>query len=188
MTTRQGTKLRNAFENNMSTDIKLSKAQISKIIQSGWFLGSLWSKLTGPLMKVAVPLAKNILAPLGITASASVIDAGIQKKIHGSGTTNLIILYDELNDIMKIVQALEDSAILLRGVTKAIKMMQEEVFLSMLMGTLGASLLGNLLSVRGIVRAWYGAKRVGYGLKKSDSTLSFNKLWHSKILWKWAKS
>ena len=104
-------------------------------------------------MKVAVPLAKNILAPLGITASASVIDAGIQKKIHGSGTTNLIILYDELNDIMKIVQALEDSAILLRGVTKAIKMMQEEVFLSMLMGTLGASLLGNLLSVRGIVRA-----------------------------------
>ena len=56
------------------------------------------------------------------------------------------------------------------------------------MGTLGASLLGNLLSVRGIVRAWYGTKRVGYGLKKSDSTLSFNKLWHSKILWKWAKS
>ena len=121
LTTRQGTKLRNAFENNMSTDIKLSKAQISKIIQSGGFLGSLLSKLAGPLMKVAVPLAKNILAPLGITASASVIDAGIQKKIHGSGTTNLIILYDKLNDIMKIVQALEDSGILLKGVTKAIK-------------------------------------------------------------------
>ena len=119
--TRQKPKLINAFNNNMSTDVKLSKAQISKIIRSGGFLGSLLSKLAGPLMKVAVPLAKNILAPLGITASASVIDAGIQKKIHGSGTTNLIILYDELNDIMKIVQALEDSGILLKGVTKAIK-------------------------------------------------------------------
>ena len=64
----------------MSIDIKLSKAQITKIIQSGGFLGSLLSKLAGPLMKVAVPLAKNILAPLGITAAASAIDAGIQKK------------------------------------------------------------------------------------------------------------
>ena len=68
------------FNNNMSTDLKLCKAQISKIIQSGGFLGSLLSKLAGPLMKVAVPLAKNILAPLGITAAASAIDAGIQKK------------------------------------------------------------------------------------------------------------
>ena len=91
LTTRQKTKLRNAFNNNMQTDIKLSKAQISKIIQSGGFLGSLLSKLAGPLMKVAVPLAKNILAPLGITAPASAINAGIQKKIHGSGTTTLII-------------------------------------------------------------------------------------------------
>ena len=80
LTTRQKTKLRNAFNNNMSTDIKLSKAQITKIIQSGGFLGSLLSKLAGPLMKVAVPLVKNILAPLGITAAASAIDAGIQKK------------------------------------------------------------------------------------------------------------
>ena len=79
LTTRQKTKLRNTL-NNMSTDIKLSKAQITKIIQSGQFLGSLLSKLAGPLMKVAVPLAKNILAPLGITAAASAIDAGIQKK------------------------------------------------------------------------------------------------------------
>ena len=78
LTTRQKTKLRNAF-NNMLTDIKLSKTQISKIIQSGGFLGSL-SKLAGPLMKIAVPLVKNILAPLGKTAAASVIDAGIQKK------------------------------------------------------------------------------------------------------------
>ena len=78
LNTRQKTKLRTAFENNMSTDIKLSKAEISKIIQSGGFLGSLLSKSAGPLMKVAVPLAKNILAPSGITAAASAIDAGIQ--------------------------------------------------------------------------------------------------------------
>ena len=80
LTTRQKTKLRNAFNNNMSIDLKLSKAPISKIIQSGGFLGSLLSKLAGPLMKVAIPLAKNVLAPLGITAAASAIDAGIQKK------------------------------------------------------------------------------------------------------------
>ena len=80
LTTRQKTKLGNAFNNNMSTDIKLPKFQISKIIQSGGFLGSLLSKLAGPLMKVVVPLTKNILAPLGITAAASAIDAGIQKK------------------------------------------------------------------------------------------------------------
>ena len=79
LTTRQKTKLRNAFNNNMSTDLKLSKAQISKIIQSGGFLGSLLSKLAGPLMKVAILLAKKVLVPLGITATASAIDAGIQK-------------------------------------------------------------------------------------------------------------
>ena len=114
LATRQKTKLRNSFNNNMSTDLKLSKAQISKIIQSGGFLGSLLSKLAGPLMKVAIPLAKSVLAPLGITAAAPAIDAGIQKKIHGSGTTTLIISNEEMNDIMKIVQALEDSNILLK--------------------------------------------------------------------------
>ena len=97
LTTRQKTKLRNAFNNNMTTDFKLSKAQISKIIQSGGFLGSLLSKLAGPLMKVAISLAKNVLAPLGITAAASAIDAGILK-IHGSGTTTLIILNEGMNN------------------------------------------------------------------------------------------
>ena len=80
LTTRQKTKLRNAFNNNMSTDLKLSKAQISKIIQSGGFVGSLLSKLAGLLMKIGIPLAKDVLAPLEITAAASAIDAGIQKK------------------------------------------------------------------------------------------------------------
>ena len=122
LTTRQKTKLRNPFNNNMSTDlIKLLKAQISKITQSGGFLGSLLSKLASPVMKVAIPLATNVLAPLGITATASAIDAGIQKKIQGSGTTTLIISNKNLNDIMKIVQALKDSNILLKGVTKRIK-------------------------------------------------------------------
>ena len=80
LTTRQKAKLRNAFNNNMSTDLKFSEAQISKIIHSGGILGSLLSKLAGPLMKVAIPLAKNVLATLGITAAASAIDVGIQKK------------------------------------------------------------------------------------------------------------
>ena len=91
----------------MSTNVKLSKAQISKMIQSGGFLGSLLSKIAGPLMKVAVPLAQYILAPLVLKAAASAIDARIQKKIHGSGTTTLLISNKEMNDIMKIVKALK---------------------------------------------------------------------------------
>ena len=126
LTARQKTKLRNAFNDNMSTDLKLSKAQTSKIIQYVGFLGFLLSKLPGLLMKVATPLAKNVMAPLGITAAASAIDTGIQKKIHGSGTTTLIISNEEMNDIMKIVQALEDSNILLKGVTKTIKNLTKE--------------------------------------------------------------
>ena len=105
----------------MSTDIKLSRVQISKIIQSGGSLGSLLSKSVGLLMKVAVPLVKNILAPLGFTAVASATDAGNQMKVHSSGTTTLINLIEEMNDVMKTVQAIEDSNILLKGFTKTIK-------------------------------------------------------------------
>ena len=108
----------------MSTDLKLSKAQITKIIKSGGFLGSLLSKLAGPLMKVAGPLAKNILAPLGITA-ASVIDAGVHKKIHGSGITTLIVSNEEINNIIKIVQTLEDPNISLKGSLKQLKTKQK---------------------------------------------------------------
>ena len=159
LTTRQTTKLRSAIEYNISTGIKLSKSQISKIIQSGGFLSSLLSKLAGLFTKVAVPLAKNIFAPLGITAAASVIAAGSQKKIHGSGTTTLIISNEEMNDIMKIVQALEDSNIILKGITKTIKNeTKEQGFLGMLLGTLGASLLGNMLTGKGILRSGYGNK------------------------------
>ena len=113
----------------MSTDIKLSKAQISKISQSGGVLGPLLSKLAGPFMKVAVPLVKIF-----------------QEKIHGSGKTTLTISNEEMNDILKIVRSLEDSNILLKGVTKTIKnetKKQKGELLGMVLGTLGASLLGN---------------------------------------------
>ena len=118
MKTRQKTKLKKAIENNMSTDIKLPKTQISKVIQSGGFLGTL-NEIASPLKKVAVPFPKIILAPLGIMAAASAIDAGIQKKIHG--TIRLIISNEEMNGMMKIVQILEDSNILLKFITKTIE-------------------------------------------------------------------
>ena len=113
-------------------------------------------------MEVVAPLAKKIVAPLGIGDAASAIDARVQKKIHGSGTTTLIVSNEEINDIMKLVQALENFNILLKGVTKTIKneaKEQKEGFLSMLLGTLGASLLGSLLTGKGNVRAGNGNKK-----------------------------
>ena len=107
-------------------------------------------------MKVAIPLAKSVLAPLGTTTAASTIVAGIPEKIHGSGNTTLIISNEEMNDMTKTIQALEDSNILLKRVTKTIKNEtkgQKWGFLSML---LGAILLGNLLTGKGIVRAGSG--------------------------------
>ena len=105
LTTRQNTKLRNALNSNSATDIKLSKAQTKKLIQSEVFLGKLLSKLAGPLMKVAMPLAKNVLAPLGLAASMSAIDGSIQKKINGSGI-KLIIEEEDMQDIIKIIKEL----------------------------------------------------------------------------------
>ena len=122
-------------------------------------------------MKVAIPSAKNVLAPLRITAAVSEVDAGNQRKIHGSGITTLIISNEEMNDIMKIVQALEDSNILLKGVTKTIKNETKEQkggFLIMLLGTLGASLLGNLLAEKGIVRASSGNEK-GKGIVRAGT-------------------
>ena len=168
LTTRQNTKLCNAINNNSAINIKLSKAQIKKIIQSGGFLGKLLSKLAGPLMKVAMPLAKNALAPLGLTAAISAIDGSIQKKIHGSGV-KLIIEEEDMQDIIKIIKELENSDILLKGVSKTIENEIKEQrggFLSMLLGTLGASLLGNLLTGKGIMRAADGIVRAGEGSKK----------------------
>ena len=80
LTNRQVANIRKAFAKNTSTDIKLSKAQLSKMIQSGGFLGNLLGKLAVPLMKVAMPLAKNVLAPLGISAAMSATDGSIKKR------------------------------------------------------------------------------------------------------------
>ena len=110
-------------------------------------------------MKVAIPLAKNVLAPLGLTAAMSAIDGSIQKNIHGS-EVKLIIEQEDMNDIMKIIETLENSGIFLKGVTKTIENETKEQrggFLVMLLGTLGASLLGNLLTLES--RRWNSKSR-----------------------------
>ena len=143
-------------------------------MQSGGFLG----RLLGPLLKTGVPLMKNvikplakiILIPLGLTAAASAADAGIHKKILGSGrrhssssashnNTVLIISNDEIQDIVKIVKSLEGSGLLFKRVSETIQNEAKEQkggFLSMLLGALGASLLGNILAGKGINRAGEG--------------------------------
>ena len=119
-------------------------------------------------MKVAMPLAKNVLALLGLTAAMSAIDGSVQKKIRSDGI-KLIIEQEYMNDIIKFFEALENSGILLKGVTKKIENETKEQrggFLSMLLGTLGASLLGNLLSGKGLAHAGEGIVRAGEGVKK----------------------
>ena len=114
LTNRQVANLRKAFANYLSTDIKLSKTQLSKMIQLGGFLG----KLLGPLLKTGLPLMKSVIQPLaesalislGLTAAASAADAGIHKEILGSGhNKTLMISNDEMKDILKIVKSLEDN-------------------------------------------------------------------------------
>ena len=135
LTNRQVANLRKAFANYLSTDIKLSKTQISKMIQSGGFFG----RLLGPLLKTGIPLMKNgikplaksVLISLGLTAAASAADAGIHKKILRSGhhpsdsgldnNTILIISNDEMKDIIELVTSLEDSSLLPEGVNEAIQ-------------------------------------------------------------------
>ena len=179
LTTRQNTKLRNTINNNSAIDIKLSKAQIKKLIKSGGFLGKLLSKLAGPLMKVAMPLAKNVLASLRLTAAISAIDGSIQKKIHGSGV-KLTIEEEDMQDITKIIKELENSDTLLKGVSKTIENEIKEQrggFLSMLLGTLGASLLGNLLTGKGIMRAGDGIVRADEGsTKKTKFGITFSSI------------
>ena len=166
LTNRQVANICKAFANHSSIDIKLSKTQLSKMIQSGGFLGNLLGKLAGPLMKVAMPLAKNVLAPLGISSAMSAIDGSIKKKMFGSGTTTLVISNDEMDNILKIVKSLEDFGLLLKGVSETIQHEAKEQrggFLSMLLGTLGTSLLVDILSKglsgKGVIRAGEGTIR-----------------------------
>ena len=157
------------------------------MIPSGRFLG----RLLGPLLTTGLPLIKNVvkllaksvLIPSGLTALASAAEAGIHKKILGSGNNNntiLIISNDEMKDIIKIVKSLEDSGLLFKGVSETIQneaKEQKRGFLNMLLGTLGASLLGNVLAgkeviakrqSRGINTAGEGVIRAGYGNKRQD--------------------
>ena len=125
LTNRQVSNLRKAFADKSSTDINLSKTQLSKMIQSGGFLG----RLLGPLLKTGLPLIKNVikplaksfLIPLGLAAAASAADARMHKKILGSETTTPIISNDEMEDIIRIVRSLEDFGLLLKGVSKTIQ-------------------------------------------------------------------
>ena len=130
LTDRQLANLHKSFSNHSSADIKLSKTQLSKMIQSGGFLG----RLLGPLLKTGLPLIKNVikplaksvLIPLGLTIAGSAADAGVHKKILGSGhnnnnTTLIISIEYELEDIIRIVTSLEDSSLLLKGVTETVQ-------------------------------------------------------------------
>ena len=166
VTNTQVWRLRKSFTNNSSAKIKLSKTQLYQIVQPRGFLG----RLLGPLIKtelpwnVLKPLAKSVLIPLGLTAAASATDAAIQKKIHGSGTTKLIILNEEMGDIMNIIKSLENSGLLIEVVSETIQKeakKQKWRFFSMLLGTLGASLLRNLLTNKGKIRAGEGTIRAG---------------------------
>ena len=175
LTKRQVPNLCKVFTEKSSTDVKLSKTQISKIIQPGEFL----DKLLGPLLKTGLPLMKNLIKPLAesvliplvLTASASAADVGMHKTFLGSGTTTLMILNDEMKDVIKIVKSLKDSDLLLEGVSKTIQNEAKEQkggYFSMLLGTLGASLLRNISVGQGINRAGEGVIRAGYGNKRQN--------------------
>ena len=170
LTNRQVANLRKAFANHTSSDIKLPKAQLTKM-KKGVFL-----RFLAPLLRSGLPLLKSVIKPLGmlgLTAAASATDAKINKKILGSGNhTTLIISNDDLNNVLQVIKSLENSSILLDGITETVKNEVKEQkggFLSMLLGTLGASLLGDLLtkslSGRGVIRAGKGTIRPGYGSK-----------------------
>ena len=144
LTNRQVANLREVFSNHKSTDIKLSKTQLTKMQKGGFLI------FLAPLLKSGLPLLKRVIKPLcmlGLTAAASATDAAINKKILGSGNlTTLVSSNDDMRDLLKIVKSLES------------------------LGTLGTSLLGDLLtknlSGRGVIRAGEGTIRADYGSKK----------------------
>ena len=118
------------------------------------------------LMKnVLIPLAKNVLLLLGLTAAASATDEAIQKKLFGFGTTSLIISKEEMEDIVKIVKLLEEPDLLIKEVSKTIKneaKQQKGEFLAMLLSTLAPSLLGSALSGKRVISAGEGTIRADH--------------------------
>ena len=166
LTNTQVSKLRKDFENNSSANIKLSKTQLYKIGQSEGFLGRLLGSLlnTGlPLIgNILEPLGKSVLIPLGLTAAAAATNAAIHKKIFGSGNITLTISNKEMNDMMKIIKSFEEPGLLIKGVSETIKNEAKEQkgrFLGMLLDTLGARLLGNLLAGKGAIATIQGRER-----------------------------
>ena len=180
LTNRQAANLREAFANNSSSDIKVSKNQLSNTLQSEGFLGRRIDPLLKPglpLMKnLMKPLAKSVLIPIGLSAASPAADSEIHKKILRSGTTTLIISNDETEDIIDIVKSLEDSGLLLKGVSETIQNETKEQkvgflsMFSMLLCELGANLLGDVLASKGMNRAGEGYLRAGYGssIKSKD--------------------
>ena len=180
LSNRQAANLREAFANNSSSDIKVSKNQLSNTLQSEVFLGRRIDPLLKPglpLMKnLMKPLAKSVLIPTGLSAASPAADSEIHKKILRSGTTTLIISNDETEDIIDIVKSLEDSGLLLKGVSETIQNETKEQkvgflsMFSMLLCELGANLLGDVLASKGMNRAGEGYLRAGYGssIKSKD--------------------
>ena len=126
LTITQVLRLRKAFANNSSANIKLLKTHLHKIRQSGGLLG----RLLGALLKTGLPLIRNVLKPLaksvlipliGLTAAASATYAAINERMFKSGNTTLIISNQEMNDIMKIIKSLEESGLLIKGDSETIK-------------------------------------------------------------------
>ena len=121
LTQTQINKLGEKVENNMSTDIKLRKVQINKLIKEGGALGSILARILLKLIKPALSLGKTILAPLGLRTTISATDAVIRKKMYGSGTKTVRFSNKDLDDMTKTVKALQDSDVLIKGVTKTLK-------------------------------------------------------------------
>ena len=170
LTNTQISRLRKSFANKSSANWKLSKTQLYKIEKSGGFLG----RFVGPLLKTGLPLLKNLLKPLtksasmqlGLTAAAAAAsDAAIQKKKKkiGSDMTTLMISNEEMNFLMRIIISLEKSGLLIKVVSETIENEAKEQkggFLGMLLGTLGASLLENLLTGNGVKRSKKSGREV----------------------------
>ena len=184
LTNTQVSKFGKVFANNTSADKKVSKTLLHKIVQSGGFLGS----LLGPLLKpglplignVLKPLPKRVLMPLRLIAAESAADAAIHQKMFAFGRvvkvsdrtrpsdlalrTLLMISNEEMNDVMKIIKSFEESGLLIKGFNRTIKSEAKEKkrgFLSMLLGTLDATLLGDLLTGKGTISAVEGTIRAG---------------------------
>ena len=150
MTNTQVSQLRKSFANGSSINIKLSETQLHKIVLSGGFLG----RPLGLLLKtnlsliasVLKPLAKSVLLRLGLWAAAVATDAPIHNKMFGSGMTTIIIFSKEMNEIMKMIESLEESGLLIKGVSKTIK---------------NVGLLGNMLADKGVMKFGVGTMRAG---------------------------